>query len=142
MVNSRSGGRMGGVSNVYKNIASLIAKQFGQEQFGKIERIDQAFVSGKDFRYYGHVVDKEMLDKYLALSRTIVSDIKSHVGDTEDIDAILIAGGGAHFFAPVVKKMFPYNQVQLLEDPSFTNVTGFLLVAENVQASEMSAAEA
>lgn len=146
MVNSRSGGRMGGVSNVYKNIASLIAKQFGQEQFGKIERIDQAFVSGKDFRYYGKIVDKEMLDKYLALSRTvieeIVSDIKARVGDTEDIDAILIAGGGASFFAPVVKKLFPYNEVQVLEDPSFTNVNGFLLVAENVQANEMSVAEA
>lgn len=146
MVNSRSGGRMGGVSNVYKNIASLIAKQFGQEQFGKIERIDQAFVTGKDFRYYGKVVDQTMLQKYLTQSSTvieeIVSDIKARVGDTEDIDAILIAGGGAHFFAPVVKKLFPYNPIQLLDDPSFTNVTGFMLVAENVQASEERAREA
>jgi plasmid segregation protein ParM len=110
MVNSRSGGRMGGVSNVYKNIASLIAKKFGQEQFGKIERIDQAFVTGKDFRYYGKVVDQTMLQKYLTQSSTvieeIVSDIKARVGDTEDIDAILIAGGGAHFLRQWSKNFF------------------------------------
>lgn len=146
MVNSRSGGRMGGVSNIYKSIASLIAKQFGQDQFAKIERIDQAFVAGTDFRYYGNIVDKLMLQKYLELSRTvineIVSDIKSRVGDTEDIDSILIAGGGAHFFEPVVRKLFPYNSIAVLDEPSFTNVIGFLLVAENVQANEMGTAEA
>ena len=146
MVNSRSGGRMGGVSNIYKNIASLIAKDHGHEQFSKIERIDQAFVSGKDFKYFGTSIDSQKFNHYLSKSSTvieeIVSDIKARVGDTEDIDEILIAGGGANFFEPVVRKLFPFNPIQILKDPSFTNVTGFLIFAENVYASQQIEAEA
>ncbi|MEB0032984.1 PRTRC system protein D [Undibacterium sp. RTI2.1] len=137
MIDGRSGGKVGGVSHILKHIAELISAKYGGGKFDRIERIDDAFVSGKKFHYFKHEIGQEELESYLSSSTQVieesVKEIKTRVGDVDDLQSILITGGGARFYEKVIKATFPMNDVHSLDQPAFTNVIGFLLVAENMQ---------
>ncbi|MDY7540770.1 PRTRC system protein D [Undibacterium sp. RTI2.1] len=137
MIDARSGGRVGGVSHVLKQIAELISDKYQGGKLDRIERIDEAFVTRKSFNYFKHVISQTELGEYLSRSTQIieetVKEIKTRVGDVEDLQSILITGGGAKFYEPIVRSTFPMNDIQVLDNPAFTNAIGFLLVGESMK---------
>ena len=79
---------------------------------------------------------KDELDLTLLSARPIieetVKEIKTRVGEVDDLNSILLAGGGARFFEPVIRSTFPMNDVYVMSNPTFTNAEGFLVVGETV----------
>lgn len=137
MIDGRSGGRLGGVSNILKHIAEQISSKYDGAKLDRIERIDEAFVTGKSFNYFKHAIGQDELHQYLRNSTQVieetVKEIKTRVGDVDDLQSILITGGGARFYEPVIRATFSMNEVHVLENPAFTNAIGFLLVGESMK---------
>ena len=137
MIDGRSGGRIGGVSHILKQVSEQISAKYSPgTKFDRIERIDEALVSGRDLKYFRHNISKDELDLTLLSARPIieetVKEIKTRVGEVDDLNSILLAGGGARFFEPVIRSTFPMNDVYVMSNPTFTNAEGFLVVGETV----------
>lgn len=125
MDDNRSGGVPGGSSKIYQQIASLIEQDEGEPVTG-IERIDKCLRDNKPMLFY----DKEIqLAPYLEQARSVcqlaVKEIQTRVGRTEDIRAIILAGGGSALYAPAIRAAFPRSPIHALSSPCFANVDGF-----------------
>lgn len=125
MDDNRSGGVPGGSSKIYQQIASLIEVDEGEPVTG-IERIDKALRDSKAMLFF----DKEIeLAPYLEKARSVcqlaVKEIQTRVGRTEDIRAIILAGGGSALYAPAIRAAFPRSPIHVLPSPCFANVGGF-----------------
>lgn len=134
MIDARSGGRSGGVSNILQDIADKITKKYGGSKIDRIERIDEAFVRNMPFSYFKHQIGQEELMNMLHLSQQTIEEtvkaIKRSVGTEDDIKNIVLTGGGARFYDPVIRATFPMTNVTVLREPAMTNVVGFLVVSE------------
>jgi plasmid segregation protein ParM len=74
--------------------------------------------------------DKEIdLTPYLEKARSVcqlaVKEIQTRVGRTEDIRAIILAGGGSALYVPAIRAAFPRTPIHALSSPCFANVSGF-----------------
>jgi plasmid segregation protein ParM len=66
--------------------------------------------------------------------------MKRVVQDGNDIDNILLSGGGAFFFKSVIQEAFPRHKVQELKDGLYANVIGFQLAGmESVRPEQQRA---
>lgn len=59
-----------------------------------------------------------------------VTEMLRTVGDTADIDQIILTGGGAYLYKSVVQNAFPGREVHETLNPRFANVLGFQRLAE------------
>lgn len=53
-----------------------------------------------------------------------------------DIDVVLVAGGGARFYAPTIKERFPRQQVIVMANAPLANAHGFRSFAERIHVEE------
>ena len=137
MIDGRSGGRVGGVSHILKQVSEQIAAKYNPgTKFDRIERIDEALVSGRSLKFFKHDISKKELEELLLSARPLieetVKEIKTRVGEVDDLNSILLAGGGADFFEPIIRSTFPMNDVYVMDNPTFTNAVGFLIVGETM----------
>jgi plasmid segregation protein ParM len=136
MDDRRSGGRPGGASHIYREIAASIG-QAENQPVDEIERIDKCLRSGRPFFFHNRDID---LTPYLLRARpfieSTVKEMQSRVGRTSDVRSIVLAGGGAALYEPVVRANFPEKRIDVMDAPCFANVRGFLLVGEANLARE------
>jgi plasmid segregation protein ParM len=101
-------------------------------QLGALDhaRIAEALRRKQPVRIFGNPLP---LEPYLALGQRIadeaVTAMKRLVQDGTDIDAIVLAGGGAFFFGDAIGRAYPKHSVITLEDPFHANCRGFQLAA-------------
>jgi plasmid segregation protein ParM len=55
--------------------------------------------------------------------------------ESADVDAVLLAGGGARFYRTAVESVFPHSQVLLPQQPVFANARGFWYYANPLVAA-------
>jgi plasmid segregation protein ParM len=97
---------------------------------GMVDRVDAA-LRGKDtLRIFGKRLND--VDRYLKVARDRCTDpmnalVKS-VGNPANIDNIIVVGGGAHIYAPIVKEKFPRHEIQIANEAVFGNVRGFQII--------------
>jgi len=89
---------------------ALTNQSYTVELYGKRHSIKQ-YLSGAERR-----------------ARLPITALKNSVGDTADISDIVVCGGGATFFAPIVREMFKNNIVNV-ENSQFAIVSGMRLMA-------------
>ena len=91
-------------------------------------RIDEALRKMEPVRIFGHPLS---LEPYLPLGQRIadeaVTAMKRLVQDGTDIDAIVLAGGGAFFFGEAIARAYPKHNVVTLPDAFYVNCRGFQL---------------
>jgi plasmid segregation protein ParM len=110
-------------------IARAIARDLGvQLGLADYVRIDEALgTNGADRRH------PLSLEPYLGLGQRIadeaVTAMKRVVQDGTDIDAIVLAGGGAFFFGDAIGRAYPKHTVITLPEAFFANCRGFQLAA-------------
>lgn len=127
-----------GMSGVLKRIAQSVvtATQSNAPIASVVRSIDQAWVNGKPFRMFGKEID---LAVHLTAGAPIIEDaaqaVKNAIGVGNEIDVILLAGGGAHLYREALQRRFPQHEIVLLTRPTFGNVLGFHLLGERVAAS-------
>jgi plasmid segregation protein ParM len=91
-------------------------------------RIDEALRKKEPARICGKPLP---LEPYLALGQRIadetVTAMRRFVQDGADIDAIVLAGGGAYFFGDSIARAYPNHSVITLPDAFYANCLGFQL---------------
>jgi len=126
----RSGSFPGGMFSILEMVAGEIEQEEGLAS-GDLSLTDlDTGLRGGDFRIWGHHYN---LFKFSDLiSRTILhslNDMMSSVGKDIDIDNIVVVGGAAGIFGPVIKHRFPKHRVYTVQDPIYGNVKGFQFMA-------------
>lgn len=125
MDDNRSGGVPGGSSKIYQQIASLIEQDEGEPVTG-IERIDKCLRDKKPMLFFDKEIDlTPYLEKARSVCQLAVKEIQTRVGRTEDIRAIILAGGGSALYVPAIRAAFPRTPIHALSSPCFANVSGF-----------------
>ena len=135
MMDSRSGSIEGGMSSVISTIAEQIGKEI-RIQIDDHHPIDEALRNGKKPRFFGKEHD---ITPYIKVAhektRQFVAALANRVGKQGmDIDNIVIVGGGANFFKPVIQEKFGNHNIEVSESSVFANVRGFQMVGERYKA--------
>jgi plasmid segregation protein ParM len=132
-IESRSDGETIGVSTILKSVASLISRDIGRK-FSEIERIDDAIIEKKHLQVFGNVFTPENLLAYVKSSQYIADEcankIYESVGNGNDLKTIINVGGGATYFTESVKAVYPGVNVEILEKPRYSVVSGLLEYGE------------
>lgn len=140
MDNTRSGGMPGGASHIYQRIANLISRDEG-EACTSIEKIDRALRKGTTFLFLAKEIDlAPYLEKAEPVIAGVVKDIQNKVGTMPDVRSIILSGGGAVLYAPVLRRAFPRLVIEVIDSPCIANARGYLLVGEAGLARERRAA--
>ena len=95
-----------------------------------LRRVDEGLRSN-DFRVHGRRVDLEpfQYEAEVIVDRAIGA-LRNRVGTGQEIDQIIVAGGGAPFFLAGLNRAFPQHPVHVVKDPVSANVRGFQLIGE------------
>ncbi len=124
----RSGAVPRGMFDVLQVLCTGVAKQFGAN-FSNLESVDEALRHSRPARAFGSDVD---LSPFLPAARKTAAEavtaMRSRIGDASDIDNVIVAGGGAFFFGPLIQEALPHHRIALLEDEDggiYANVKGF-----------------
>lgn len=128
-ISNRSGHHDGSVSMVLDSIANDISKEYGTH-YTNLVAIDRGLRTG-EFSVYGKKIN---LEKYMPNATQImgaaIKKMINTIGNTADIENIILVGGGANLFMPAIKKHFPNHDIAMAEDPVFANVRGFHVAGE------------
>lgn len=126
-VEKRSGSANRGMHDVLREFADQISKA-ESTMFKDYERIDCALRDGSRPIVFQKAYD---LARHFPAARKVVqgavTEMKRVVQDGNDIDNILLGGGGAFFFKPIIQEAFPRHKLQELKDGVYANVIGFQL---------------
>lgn len=134
MVNARSGAHSGGMSSILSTMGESIGKKIGG-QINDLTILDEAIRTGTNPRFYGKEFDiTEQRKLAKAKAEQFVSVLANKVGQSVDIDNIVLAGGGASFFKDVITAKFPHHDIIVTKNPVYANVRGFQLVGEQSAA--------
>jgi plasmid segregation protein ParM len=121
-----------GMADVLGVIADKISNAC-QTQFRDFDRIDQALRTGRSPKVFGKPYD---VSKHVNAARKIaedaVAEMMRYVGDGSEIDNILLVGGGAFFFRPVIAEAFPQHPIHEVGEGLYANVRGFQLAGQEL----------
>jgi plasmid segregation protein ParM len=131
----RSGGRPGGASQILQRIADNISRD-QKEPIYDIERIDLCRREGQPFHFYDQDIDlMPYLTEAHQLIHDVIMEIKNRVRPLENIRSIILSGGGADLYGPVVQQTFPRTRIEHLQNPCFANSIGYLIAGESADAA-------
>ncbi len=131
-ITRRSDGNMGGVSNLLQSVIRSIAPS-GVSNLTIMDRLDSALRNGDPtFMVNGKEVE---IAKYRGQLESAVkvnlTELLRSVGQTIDIDAIYLTGGGAHLYKSAIEDAFKGREIHSSKNyPRYTNVRGFQYLAE------------
>jgi plasmid segregation protein ParM len=140
-VESRCGSAEGGMSSVFAAMMEEVERELGQS-IGRAHHqiIDDAIRANIAPSFYGREFDMSgLLPKGRLRAEELLREVVNGVGDSADIDKIILVGGGANFFLELVKAKFPRHQVTMIANPEFANVRGFQRRADTKTAGDSTA---
>jgi len=124
-VEQRSGSVPRGMYDVLREIAERIGNATGSPYYA-YSKLDEALrkgrapkIDGKDFNIDAALTAAQHL------AAEAVTEMKRSLQGTNDIDNIVVVGGSAHFFKPVIESMLNGRQVVTVRDAEFSNLRGF-----------------
>lgn len=139
-ISARSGGYDAGVSEVLRRVNGAIRKKLNCDDIS-INRLDKALRDGT-IRIFG---ESYQMQEFLPAAESAINEglnaLQARVGASDDIDSIVLCGGGASLYEPSVKERFPRHKVAVVQDPVFANVRGFQLLGE-IQARKLAKLQA
>lgn len=129
----RTGSFPGGVHAILQAMARGIGEQLGVS-FTDIDAIDRALINGK-LRLGGQTLDlSPHWQRAQPRVHEVMNAIANSVGDALDVENVILVGGGARLFEPVLRKRFHAARVIVAPEPIFANVRGFQAAGERHNA--------
>lgn len=127
---SYSSGRA--TSHLLEDAARRVSMSIGRTKSRDV--LDEALRNGRpmleigldadvDYRSYIHAAAGEVADE-------VMDEVKNTLRLNEDLDLIILTGGGAEFYAEAARKAFPNVDVVRPENPVLANARGYRLLAE------------
>jgi plasmid segregation protein ParM len=128
----RTGSCPGGMSLVIEKICELIGEE-RRVPFSDFHMVDKGIRNGFKTRIQGkpytfsHFVPK--IEAYIEHS---VQSMLSSVGSLDDIDVIVLVGGGSRCYRPVIERLLNGREIIVPDDTICANVKGFYLAGKQV----------
>jgi len=128
-VDHRSGSHPVGMSAILRAAAQSLSTELG-EHYDNLDALDRGIREGI-FRVHGTPIDvSRHFDAARPQILEAIDAMLSSVGGLADIDNIILVGGGARVFLPLLQARFPSREFRTVEEPVFANVRGFQLAGE------------
>ena len=119
-----------GVSDILRHIAHAIGVEI-KEVYRKLDAIDAALRSGRILRLYQEDHDLKKFEPFIRkISDQALTSVLEKLDGTEDLENIVLVGGGAYLYAKAVKRRFPKHKIIEVGEPMYANVRGFQLLGE------------
>ena len=119
-----------GVHDILLKIAAAIASETGRGYLN-LEAIDRALRSRKPLRAYKRSVDLKKFDNTIEkIADQAVSMLHGKLGATDDLEHIVVVGGGMHLYRASIRRKFPEIAISEVDEPLYANVKGFQLMGE------------
>jgi len=102
--------------------------------FGDLDTLDRK-MRQPEIRIAGRVVDRARLEEKIreALQPGIM-EMRNRIGGALSIDRIVVCGGGAAYYAPLIREAWPHHPVAVVDEPLMANVRGFHSLASSAMA--------
>ena len=128
-----------GVSHVLDTMAKCLSREIG-EVVEDMSMVDHGVANGY-WRIYGK---KFPLSRYLDDCHKVLKPglqaVKSQIGSEQSIKRIVLSGGGASLFKPLVAATFPRLPLVVVKDPVMSNARGFLELARHISREHLNIA--
>lgn len=129
-IKGRSGSHSSGVSAYIKAVAEELSRDL-KINYDNLSHIDQGIRSGV-FRLYSEDIDlTQYHEKALTKIMPAVEAISNKIGDGRNIDKIVLVGGGADLFLPLITDIFPNHTISCDDQSIVANVLGFQMIGES-----------
>lgn len=120
-----------GFSSALAHAAKEVSRILGRS-FENLDLLDEK-LRDDELRIAGRHINRESVDAVITSAlRPAILGIQNQLGDGDLFDQILIGGGPAAHYAPIVQEIWPDHQVHMLEDPVTANVRGFHALAQHL----------
>jgi plasmid segregation protein ParM len=107
-----------------------VADEVG-EDYRNLEAVDRALREKKPLRAYQRSFDLRRFDAMIQkIADQAVAEVHMRIGSTDDLEHIVLVGGGAHLFRAALRRKFPATRVSEVREPLYANVRGFQLIGE------------
>ncbi|MDD5277850.1 MAG: PRTRC system protein D [Methylovulum sp.] len=127
---NRCGSTAGGMSQILKNLAALVSQDI-HEKFDNINQLDKGIRNGFQMRLYGKPYDfSHLMPKVSSQIQTTLRVVLNSVGSLQDIDLIVLVGGGAECFRPEIDKLFDPVERVVATEGIYANTRGFYRAGE------------
>ena len=119
-----------GVHDMLTKIAAAISSETGRD-YQNLEAIDKALRERKPLRAYQRSIDLKKYDKMIEkIAEQGAAAIHKCLGSTDDLEHIVVAGGGMHLYRATFRRKFPEVKMSEVDEPLYANVKGFQLMGE------------
>jgi plasmid segregation protein ParM len=124
------------------DVLDAIARSIGEELHTQLadhdrDKIERALRKGESPHFFGQPRD---IGKHIVAGERVVKEalaaLRNQVQDGSDVDNIVLAGGGAFFFGPQIRRAYPKHRVLQVADPLYANVRGFLIAGQELLRAE------
>lgn len=119
-----------GASAIYRAIQTKLQTETGWDV--DLSRIEDAFAKERDkIRVNGQAYGIESFKNEIDGSvQQAMLNLRAKVQSFEDLDHIVIVGGAARLYKPVVEQLTGRKDIIISSDPKFANVRGFQIIGE------------
>lgn len=119
-----------GVSDILRHIADSIRARI-KEDFRNLDAVDRALRSGHILRLNQTDHDLKKFDPAIRkIADEAIDVVLARLDDTQELEHIILVGGGAYLYSKAVKRRFPNHKITEVADPMYANVRGFQLLGE------------
>lgn len=130
-----------GISSGLRAAADRISGQLGAP-FDDLDTLDRK-LRQKTVRIAGHNFARDELDGIIADAlRPGLVEMKNRLGKAQSIDRIVVCGGGAPYYRPLLEDTWPHLPIEVADDPVMANVRGFYRLALDLSARQQPAGAA
>jgi plasmid segregation protein ParM len=120
-----------GVSNILQLIADDVSQEIGKP-YTNLDNIDQALRTGKGLTVYQRTYNiARMKPMVEIIAKEAVAAMVHRIGESYNVQHVILVGGGAFLFKKVVKEAFATHQILEVKDPMFANVRGYQIAGTN-----------
>ena len=118
------------MSDILRHIADSVGAKI-KEDFRDLDAVDLALRSGRILRLYQQDHDLKKFEPAIhKIADQALNFVLARLDGPQDIEHIILVGGGAHLYAKAIKRRFPKHKIIEVADPMYANVRGFQLLGE------------
>lgn len=129
-----------GVSNILQLIADDVSQEIGMP-YTNLDGIDLALRAGKGLTVYQRTYNiARMKPMVEIIAKEAVAAMVHRIGESYNVQHVILVGGGAFLFKKAVKEAFATHQILEVKDPMFANVRGYQIAGTNYAYTALQAA--
>lgn len=130
MQDERSGSTPGGMSLILEKLTQLISAD-RNASFSDVNIVDSGIRNGFKTRIQGIEYDfSHLIPKMEDHIITAIQSVVRSVGSLDDIDVVVLVGGGANCYKKIVQKLLNNREIIVPNNSIYSNVKGFYLAGK------------